>query len=49
VVQFNQVDLDGLSLASELTSLLYSPKVRVDLSSIGSHLLLLLVGIVAQE
>jgi hypothetical protein len=40
VVQFGQMGIEGRSLASPL----YCPTLGVDLSSVGSHLLLLLVG-----
>jgi hypothetical protein len=45
VVQFSQVGLDGRSFIGELASPFRSAMLGVDLLSAGSHLLLLLIGL----
>jgi hypothetical protein len=45
VVQFDELGLDGRSLIDKLASPLCSPTLDVDLSSMRSCLLLLLVGL----
>jgi hypothetical protein len=44
-VQFSQLGLNGYSVVGEFTSPLRSPALSIDLPSVGSCLLLLLIGL----
>jgi hypothetical protein len=45
VVKLNQLSFNGRSLTSEFTSPWHNPELGIDLPSVGSCLLLLLIGL----